>query len=130
MTATPTPPSQADREVALKRPQGNNADEWGVFLEEYEGCIPYVAVQIAEAIDAAAATRKEIDVGIKSLQMLGYRADGTPAADREAVREAVTAMQDAWGFIRAREQFKLIDGKKVWPISDALLAAIAKLGEE
>ena len=37
----------------MNRPAGSNADEWSVFLEEHEGSIPFVAVQIAEAIEAA-----------------------------------------------------------------------------
>ena len=35
-----------------KRPSGNNADEWLIYLQEW-GATPMVAVQIAEAIDAA-----------------------------------------------------------------------------
>lgn len=40
----------------MKRPAGNNADEWAVFLEEYGvpgERIPYICVQIAGAIDDA-----------------------------------------------------------------------------
>lgn len=36
------------------RPTGNNADEWNLWLQEHEGYgAPYIAVQIAEALDAA-----------------------------------------------------------------------------
>jgi hypothetical protein len=37
----------------IKRPTGNNADEWHVFLTEYPNALPFYAVQIAEAIDDA-----------------------------------------------------------------------------
>lgn len=33
------------------RPQGTNADEWNLFLVEHKDAVPYVAVQIAEAIE-------------------------------------------------------------------------------
>lgn len=36
------------------RPLGSNADEWRLFLDEHQDNLDYVAVQIAEAIDAAA----------------------------------------------------------------------------
>lgn len=38
-----------------RRPKGSNADEWHLFLAENRDALPYVAVQIAEAIDEAAA---------------------------------------------------------------------------
>jgi len=56
-----------------KRPEGNNADEWHLFLSEYldnratfPNGMTFMAVQIAEAIDAAyrlgrAAENKEYD---------------------------------------------------------------------
>lgn len=41
----------------MNRPRGSNADEWNLFLCEHLGPMnngsPYVAVQIAEAIEAA-----------------------------------------------------------------------------
>lgn len=36
-----------------KRPAGNNADEWHLFLDEHKDALPFLAVQIAEAIDDA-----------------------------------------------------------------------------
>ena len=36
----------------MKRPDGSNADEWCLFLEVYRGADQYIAVQIAEAIEA------------------------------------------------------------------------------
>jgi hypothetical protein len=36
----------------LKCPTGSNADEWHLFLSEYKDALPFVAVQIAEAIEA------------------------------------------------------------------------------
>ena len=36
----------------LKRPAGANADEWHLFLSENKDALPFVAVQIAEAIEA------------------------------------------------------------------------------
>ena len=35
-----------------KRPKGSNADEWLVFLVEHKDELPFVAVQIAEAIES------------------------------------------------------------------------------
>lgn len=46
----------ADQEAVARRPAGSNADEWSLFLEYWCGPIQakeFVAVQIAEAIDAA-----------------------------------------------------------------------------
>lgn len=34
------------------RPQGSNADEWHLFLSENRDALPYVAVQIAESVEA------------------------------------------------------------------------------
>lgn len=36
-----------------KRPTGSNADEWRLFLEEHASHPDFIAVQIAEALDAA-----------------------------------------------------------------------------
>jgi hypothetical protein len=36
-----------------QRPLGSNADEWHLFLSEHTDALPYLAVQIAEAIDDA-----------------------------------------------------------------------------
>lgn len=36
-----------------ERPDGSNADEWHLFLDDHRDALPYVAVQVAEAIDAA-----------------------------------------------------------------------------
>lgn len=36
-----------------QRPLGSNADEWALFLSENIDAIPYLAVQIAEAIEQA-----------------------------------------------------------------------------
>jgi hypothetical protein len=41
-------------------PTGSNADEWHLFLSEHPGGLPYVVVQIAEAIDAARAPNAEL----------------------------------------------------------------------
>lgn len=38
------------------RPAGSNADEWHLYLSENKDALPMVAVQIAEAIEAAAAS--------------------------------------------------------------------------
>ncbi len=44
----------------LSRPTTNNADHWALWLSEYNDYgIPYIAVQIAEAIDAALASETE-----------------------------------------------------------------------
>jgi hypothetical protein len=34
-----------------ERPSGTNADEWNVFLSEHADALPYVAVQIVEALE-------------------------------------------------------------------------------
>lgn len=51
----------------MQRPTGSNADEWALFLQEIgvpSDHLPFVAVQIAEAIDdrhrAMAAARHEL----------------------------------------------------------------------
>jgi hypothetical protein len=36
-----------------QRPLGSNADEWLLFLSENKDALPYLAVQIAEAIEQA-----------------------------------------------------------------------------
>jgi hypothetical protein len=36
-----------------QRPLGSNADEWHLFLAENKEALPYLAVQIAEAIEEA-----------------------------------------------------------------------------
>lgn len=36
-----------------QRPLGANADEWHLFLEENKDALPFLAVQIAEAIEEA-----------------------------------------------------------------------------
>ena len=36
----------------MSRPVGSNADEWHLFLSEHTDALPFVAVQIAEAIEA------------------------------------------------------------------------------
>lgn len=36
-----------------QRPLGSNADEWHLFLDENKDALPYLAVQIAEAIEQA-----------------------------------------------------------------------------
>lgn len=40
---------------AFPVPTGSNADEWHCYLAENQGALPKVAVQIAEAIEAAQA---------------------------------------------------------------------------
>jgi hypothetical protein len=37
------------------RPVGSNADEWALFLSEHRDALPFLAVQIAEALDEAEA---------------------------------------------------------------------------
>lgn len=37
----------------IGRPEGSNADHWHLFLSEHKDALPYVAVQIAEAIEDA-----------------------------------------------------------------------------
>lgn len=36
-----------------RRPEDSNADHWALFLKEHKDATSYLAVQIAEAIDAA-----------------------------------------------------------------------------
>jgi hypothetical protein len=42
-----------------KAPSGSNADEWRLFLDENKDFPDYVAVHIAEAIDAAVLAERE-----------------------------------------------------------------------
>jgi hypothetical protein len=45
-----------------QRPLGSNADEWHLFLSEHTEALPYLAVQIAEAIeDAERRGRAQVD---------------------------------------------------------------------
>jgi predicted alpha/beta hydrolase family esterase len=42
-----------------QRPLGANADEWLLFLEENKDALPFLAVQIAEAIGAATVIKND-----------------------------------------------------------------------
>ena len=66
------------------RPQGSNADEWALFLSEHKGAAEYVAVQIAEAIEAA-LERAEADVAAMrgALEVVAFESIG----DTEYCRE-------------------------------------------
>jgi hypothetical protein len=46
------------RSYPITRPTGSNADEWHLFVREYASHPEFLAVQIAEAIDAAASLAK------------------------------------------------------------------------
>lgn len=46
------------------RPFGSNADEWALFLEEHHEARPFVAVQIATAIEEAVAHERNRCLGI------------------------------------------------------------------
>lgn len=35
----------------MDRPKGSSADEWALWLSEFQPSLPYLAVQIAEAIE-------------------------------------------------------------------------------
>lgn len=39
----------------MQRPNGSSADEWLLFLDEHKDALPYVAVQIATAIEGVRA---------------------------------------------------------------------------
>ena len=52
MTSNPTGAENAQVQDDA-RPSGSNADEWALFLSEYEGAPEYLAVQVAEAIEEA-----------------------------------------------------------------------------
>lgn len=41
------------RSRIVECPSGSNADEWLLFLTEHRDALPFVAVQIAEAIERA-----------------------------------------------------------------------------
>lgn len=49
-----SPPWPRNDNWSSARPRGSNADEWQLFLAEHHDALPFLAVQIAEAIDAAA----------------------------------------------------------------------------
>lgn len=36
----------------MDRPNGSSADEWALWLSDFQPSLPYLAVQIAEAIEA------------------------------------------------------------------------------
>src|SRR5690606_27629603 len=102
------------------RPAGNNADEWAVFLSEYEGAISYVAVQIAEAIDDA--ERRACEQAIERM--------GWPEihAFRAELQRGQSVYEDAGGFfLRAiRRLFGLPVRDTVVTYQDAARAALAK----
>lgn len=50
----------------MQRPSGSNADAWALFLEEWLRPTEYVAVQIAEAIEAEREACAEIALSIDS----------------------------------------------------------------
>jgi len=50
--------STAERDEEMKRPKGSNADEWNMFLKYWlngSDIAPFLAVQVAEAIEEAVA---------------------------------------------------------------------------
>jgi hypothetical protein len=83
----------------MTRPTDSNADEWHLFLSEYldnrathpEG-LPYVAVQIAEAIDDARAPNAALLVAAKKVmsRMPAPRGARRPEFDEleDAIAEA------------------------------------------
>jgi len=67
----------------MKRPIHNNADEWLEFLSEYldhrtdsPNGLAFVAVQIAEAIDAAEKRGAVFGAVVRQPQLPGDRAHG------------------------------------------------------
>lgn len=72
----------------MKRPTGPNADEWALFLEEYEGGRSFIAVQIAEAIEAA--ERSAIERAAKVADGFTCGACGMDGKAAQAIRSLIT----------------------------------------
>lgn len=67
---------------AFPVPTGSNADEWHVYLSENKDALPMVAVQIAEAIEAASARMWNEFVGrCEALETQADQALEKPLAD-------------------------------------------------
>ena len=52
------------------RPVGSNADEWQLFLSEHKDALPFLAVQIAEALDEAEARGRGATAGYGRLRAI------------------------------------------------------------
>ena len=100
-------PAEKPVTVILPRPAGSNADEWALFLEEFDNSPEYIAVQIAEAIDKAEADNARLtadlaakDVALRKMLTItqgmikGYI---SPYKLEEAEAAAQTALADHSG---------------------------------
>lgn len=71
--------SQTETQRVVERPKGSNADEWHLFLLEHKESFPFLAVQIAEAIEATTAPLGALE-NVEYLTEIKARAEGaTPA---------------------------------------------------
>lgn len=92
----------------VKRPEGNNADEWHLFLSLYldnrasfPNGLTFMAVQIAETIDAAldaqAARVKELEALCDRLKLEAQMHSGEARAHKSTVHECYQAASGATG---------------------------------
>jgi len=88
-----------------QRPSGSNADEWHVFLVEHIDALPYVAVQIAEAIESsghptdakALVTDEMIDERLVKFRRIWHR-----EGDRNALEAVLRSEFNEIASLRAR----------------------------
>ncbi len=111
----------------MNRPAGSNADEWVLFLKYWmddhldQDITPFLAVQIAEAIDDQAGRKEISDLEVEIERMraalneiielahypdatIARRALGMPVTDREALEQrAQSAEEIAQSKVRSGE---------------------------
>lgn len=93
-------------EELMKRPQGSNADEWHLFLSEYldnratsPSGLPFIAVQIAEAIDDADGRYRVERDSLQSALREAEKALDDTVSTLEFVKTALPVLQCMTGKI-------------------------------
>lgn len=84
-----------------RRPKGSNADEWAMFLAEHKDAAPFVAVQIAEAIEAVGMEPSEAEIEAALVAFVAARdPNGTGLNWALALRAALVAAAKARKAVR------------------------------
>ena len=103
----------------MQRPQGSNADEWVLFLTDHPDAPEFVAVHIAEAIDAAERAACE-----RAIERMGWPEIHAFNAE---LHRGQSIYEDAGGFmLRAiRRLFGLAARDDVVTYQEAVRALVA-----
>lgn len=119
-------------DAVLKRPKGSNADEWAMFLEEHKDATPFLAVQIAEALDAQdaeiAALKAEVGYWKSKSADFGRSIDDLSDAhdaiviERDRLREALTKAHDD---LYLNEQDTMASYERINAIKAGMFAALS-----